>query len=58
MCSEHSNHSIFVLWVQYQVIRQSVDDKVTVIGAGVTLHEILVAADELAKQGQFVVVKC
>nr|KAF6283440.1 transketolase like 1 [Pipistrellus kuhlii] len=33
-----------------KVIRQSVDDKVTVIGAGVTLHEILVAADELAKQ--------
>ncbi|XP_006087836.1 transketolase-like protein 1 isoform X1 [Myotis lucifugus] len=33
-----------------KVIRQSVDDKVTVIGAGVTLHEILVAADELSKQ--------
>ncbi|CAK6444493.1 unnamed protein product [Pipistrellus nathusii] len=33
-----------------KVIRQSVNDKVTVIGAGVTLLEILVAADELAKQ--------
>ncbi|XP_036127211.1 transketolase-like protein 1 isoform X2 [Molossus molossus] len=35
---------------QAKVIRQSVNDKVTVIGAGVTLHEILAAADDLSKQ--------
>nr|XP_004672160.1 transketolase-like protein 1 isoform X1 [Jaculus jaculus] len=33
-----------------KVIRQSDNDKVTVIGAGVTLHEALVAADEIAKE--------
>ncbi|XP_034376674.1 transketolase-like protein 2 [Arvicanthis niloticus] len=36
---------------QAKVIRQSAGDKVTVIGAGVTLHEALVAADELSQQG-------
>ncbi|XP_051011723.1 transketolase-like protein 2 [Acomys russatus] len=36
---------------QAKVIRRSAADKVTVIGAGVTLHEALVAADELAQQG-------
>uniref|UniRef100_A0A8D0H8E2 transketolase n=1 Tax=Sphenodon punctatus TaxID=8508 RepID=A0A8D0H8E2_SPHPU len=34
-----------------KVVRKSEGDKVTVIGAGVTLHEALAAADELAKQG-------
>ncbi|XP_066470011.1 transketolase-like protein 1 [Tiliqua scincoides] len=33
-----------------KVIRKSDADKVTVIGAGVTLHEALAAADELGKQ--------
>ncbi|XP_075394835.1 transketolase-like protein 1 [Tenrec ecaudatus] len=36
---------------QAKVVRQSADDKVTVIGAGVTLHEALEAADELSKEG-------
>ncbi|XP_073446897.1 transketolase-like protein 1 [Dendrobates tinctorius] len=36
---------------QAKVVRQSETDRVTVIGAGVTLHEALAAADELAKQG-------
>ncbi|XP_054859554.1 transketolase-like protein 1 [Eublepharis macularius] len=36
---------------QAKVVRKSDKDKVTVIGAGVTLHEALAAADELAKQG-------
>ncbi|XP_048346589.1 transketolase-like protein 2 [Sphaerodactylus townsendi] len=36
---------------QAKVVRKSNSDKVTVIGAGVTLHEALAAADELAKQG-------
>ncbi|XP_045854155.1 transketolase-like protein 2 isoform X1 [Meles meles] len=36
---------------QAKVIRQSVNDKVTVIGAGVTLHEALTAADSLSQQG-------
>ncbi|XP_044161881.1 transketolase-like protein 1 [Bufo gargarizans] len=35
---------------QAKVVRQSDTDRVTVIGAGVTLHEALAAADELAKQ--------
>ncbi|XP_054434097.1 transketolase-like protein 1 isoform X2 [Pteronotus mesoamericanus] len=35
---------------QAKVIRHGVNDKVTVIGAGVTLHEILTAADELSKE--------
>ncbi|CAI5778856.1 Transketolase like 2 [Podarcis lilfordi] len=34
-----------------KVVRKNDADKVTVIGAGVTLHEALTAADELAKQG-------
>jgi transketolase len=34
------------------VVRQSDDDQVTVIGAGVTLHEALEAADILAKEGK------
>ncbi|XP_003216952.2 transketolase-like protein 1 [Anolis carolinensis] len=34
-----------------KVVRKNDADKVTVIGAGVTLHEALKAADELAKQG-------
>ncbi|KAI1890844.1 hypothetical protein AGOR_G00157790 [Albula goreensis] len=34
-----------------KVVRQSDSDKVTVIGAGVTLHEALAAADQLAAEG-------
>ncbi|KAL0593815.1 Transketolase-like protein 2 [Plecturocebus cupreus] len=36
---------------QAKVVRHSVDDKITVIGAGVTLHEALAAADHLSQQG-------
>uniref|UniRef100_A0A7N4P367 transketolase n=1 Tax=Sarcophilus harrisii TaxID=9305 RepID=A0A7N4P367_SARHA len=36
---------------QAKVIYQSADDKATVIGAGVTLHEALAAAVELSKEG-------
>lgn len=43
-------------WVLHQVVRHSDHDKVTVIGAGVTLHEALAAAEELSKQGQLVLV--
>uniref|UniRef100_A0A669D0P7 Transketolase n=1 Tax=Oreochromis niloticus TaxID=8128 RepID=A0A669D0P7_ORENI len=35
-----------------KVVRQSDNDQVTVIGAGVTLHEALTAADKLAAQGK------
>lgn len=35
----------------HQVVRQSDNDHVTVIGAGVTLHEALAAADTLAGEG-------
>src|SRR6202161_3409338 len=35
----------------FKVVRQSAQDKVTVIGAGITLHEALKAADELKAQG-------
>jgi transketolase len=35
----------------FKVLRQSAQDRVTVIGAGVTLHEALKAADELKSQG-------
>jgi transketolase len=35
----------------FKVPRQSGQDKVTVIGAGITLHEALKAADELKAQG-------
>src|SRR5271165_92803 len=35
----------------FKVLRQSAQDKATVIGAGVTLHEALKAADELTGQG-------
>ena len=34
-----------------KVVRESDDDQVTVIGAGVTLHEAIKAADELAGEG-------
>jgi transketolase len=34
-----------------KVLRQSANDKVTVVAAGVTLHEALKAADALAKEG-------
>ncbi|XP_061113074.1 transketolase-like [Conger conger] len=36
---------------QAKVVRKSDSDRVTVIGAGVTLHEALTAADQLAKEG-------
>lgn len=36
---------------QAKVVRQSASDKVTVVGAGVTLHEALKAADQLASEG-------
>ena len=35
----------------FKVLRQTAQDKVTVIGAGITLHEALKAADELKAQG-------
>jgi transketolase len=35
----------------FKVVRQSPQDKVTVIGAGITLHEALKAADQLKSQG-------
>ncbi|HKQ86500.1 MAG TPA: transketolase [Candidatus Acidoferrales bacterium] len=35
----------------FKVLRQSAQDKVTVIGAGVTLHEALKAADQLKSEG-------
>src|ERR1700732_3273616 len=35
----------------FKVLRQSAQDKATVIGAGVTLHEALKAADQLKAQG-------
>lgn len=38
--------------VFHQVVRQSDSDQVTVIGAGVTLHEALAAADTLASEGR------
>ncbi|XP_008576639.1 PREDICTED: transketolase-like protein 1 [Galeopterus variegatus] len=39
---------------QAKVVRKSVNDKVTVIGAGVTLHEALEAADNLSKEDIFI----
>uniref|UniRef100_A0A2K6ERV1 transketolase n=1 Tax=Propithecus coquereli TaxID=379532 RepID=A0A2K6ERV1_PROCO len=36
---------------QAKVVRHSDNDKVTVVGAGVTLHEALAAADNLSQQG-------
>jgi transketolase len=35
----------------FKVLRQSANDRVTVIGAGITLHEALKASDELKTQG-------
>jgi transketolase len=35
----------------FKVVRQGAEDQVTVIGAGITLHEALKAADELKSQG-------
>lgn len=34
-----------------RVVRQSDDDMVTIVGAGITLHEAIKAADELAQNG-------
>ncbi|KAM5221537.1 transketolase-like protein 1 [Ctenodactylus gundi] len=36
---------------QAKVIRHSIKDKITVIGAGVTVHEAIVAAADLAREG-------
>lgn len=36
-----------------KVLRQSPRDRVTIIGAGITLHEALAACDRLAKEGIF-----
>lgn len=41
-------------YLHHQVVRQSDSDQVTVIGAGVTLHEALAAADILANEGKHV----
>lgn len=38
--------------ILHQVVRQSDNDRVTVVGAGVTLHEALAAADILASEGK------
>jgi transketolase len=35
----------------FKVIRQSAGDKVTVVGAGITVHEAIKAADELKRSG-------
>lgn len=37
-----------------QVVRQSGNDSVTVIGAGITLHEALAAADILSSEGELI----
>lgn len=37
------------------MVRQSDSDVVTVVGAGVTLHEALAAADMLASEGKCIV---
>src|SRR5439155_27383490 len=34
-----------------RVVRSSSDDRVTIVGAGITLHEAIAAADLLAKDG-------
>jgi transketolase len=34
-----------------RVVRESPDDAVTLVGAGITLHEALAAADQLAEEG-------
>ena len=34
-----------------RVVRSTPDDQVTLIGAGITLHEALIAADELSREG-------
>ena len=34
-----------------QVVRSSDADEITLVGAGITLHEALAAADELAAEG-------
>ncbi|ELV11386.1 Transketolase-like protein 1 [Tupaia chinensis] len=44
-----TEHAVF-LAADTKVIRQSASDKVTVIGAGITLPEALAAADDLSKQ--------
>ena len=46
----YANDEPFALG-QCKVVRQSAEDKLCIVGAGVTLHEALHAADELAKAG-------
>lgn len=54
--AEIQMHSIRRQWIKTsvpdQVVRQSDNDHVTVIGAGVTLHEALAAAETLASEGK------
>uniref|UniRef100_H0WHG0 transketolase n=1 Tax=Otolemur garnettii TaxID=30611 RepID=H0WHG0_OTOGA len=55
---ETEQAAVIVIWLAragfepttLRVIRHSVNDKVTVISAGVTLHEALAAADDLSKE--------
>lgn len=44
--------------VRHQVVRKSDSDVVTVIGAGVTLHEALSAANMLASEGKLTLPPC
>lgn len=46
----YKNDEKFVVG-QSKIVRQSPTDKVLLIGAGITLHEILLTADELLAQG-------
>ena len=46
----YSNHDLFPLG-DFKVLRSSHDDKVVIVGAGITVHEALKAYDILEKQG-------
>ena len=46
----YSNDEVFVIG-NAKVVKQSADDKVLLIGAGVTLYEALEASKELEKSG-------
>ncbi|XP_053214170.1 transketolase-like protein 2 isoform X2 [Panonychus citri] len=46
----YSNDTVFEVG-KAKVVKQSADDQVLLIGAGITLHEALKAADQLAQQG-------
>lgn len=49
----YSTHETFPV-PGFKVLRQSAEDRVTVIGAGITLHEALKAADQLKSLGMAV----